>query len=696
MNMPKKLHHLLWVLPILFVLSVPKALALTTETKLVPSDGVEESDTFGHSVSISGDYAVVGKPGDTGYTGSAYIFYKDPVLGWTQQKKLTASDGAAGDNFGYSVSISGTTVIVGAGGDDIGGNNNQGSAYIFSKDKGGADNWGQVTKITAGDGAESDSFGSFVSISGDYAVAGAPYHNASIGSAYIFYKDQDGPDNWGQIKELTASDGVAGDDFGQSVSISGTNVIVGAYRANSDQGAAYIFYKDQGGPGIWGQVKKLTASDAASGDEFSENSVSIQGSYAIVGASRNDSIYIFSKDEGGEDNWGQVKLFASDAGGGLYFGASISESGDYAVTGFAVANGHVDFSGAAYVFYNDPTNGWIQQSKLFASDGTAGAQFGASSSISGNQIIVGAPLDSVSGSYSGTAYIYDYTPPVCGDGVLSTGVGELCDDGNNDNGDGCDSMCQPEASPGCSFTFDELPFMSPTDLFCAGACHDFFGYPGGYLPDASHCFCVDQTVTECDATCVALTGLGVSNPICLFISGGGGGGCGDSGDGELCISGEVSGGVALTAGDDVTLTVDPANQSGGEDTDNTGVNTLTVWNNNIEGFNVTVALVGGDSGTTADTLGIASSTDVLNGTDGTIKFKSTENAGSGESSLAGGTDLDDFTAYTTGGTVYSNDNTTDGICEAGTITVGHELKANVEVIPGSYTGIATYTIASGV
>jgi cysteine-rich repeat protein len=463
------------------------------------------------------------------------------------------------------------------------------------------------------------------------------------------------------------------------------------------------------------------------GDEFGER-VSIQGDYVVVGASRDDdalgSAYVFYNDP--VLGWTQQKkLTAADGEAWAYFGVSISDSGVYIVIGASTGTNENGIrSGAVYIFYNDPVDGWINQSKLFDSDGIEYDELGFSSSISGNTVLAGAYGDDDNGEDSGSVFFYDYTPPVCGDGAKE-GF-EVCDDGNLLDGDGCSSTCQLEHSGiGCSFTFDELPGVPATDSFCAGACHDAFGYSGGYSPDASHCLCDDQTTIECDALCVTLAGFGVTNPICLFIGGGvcgdgnldageecddGNtsdgdgcsatctieGACGALGEGEICISGEVDGGVALTAGSDVTLSVDPANQSSGEDTDNTGVNTLTVWNNNVDGFDVTVALVGDDTngGGTANTLGIATTTDFLNGTDGTIKFKSTENAGGpGLDDLAGGTGVDTFALYTTDEIVYTNDNSTDGICAAGTITVDHELSANVEVVPGSYTGTATYTIA---
>ena len=186
-----------------------------------------------------------------------------------------ASDRATNDYFGYSVSISGSYIIVGAyyeDEDESGANTllNAGSAYIFAKDQGGTDNWGQVKKIVASDRAAGDYFGNSVSISGSNAIVGANLEDedatggstfGNAGSAYIFVKDQGGDGNWGQVKKIVASDRAAEDYFGTSVSISGNYVIVGAYYEDEDAvggatlssaGSAYLFAKDQGGTDTWG------------------------------------------------------------------------------------------------------------------------------------------------------------------------------------------------------------------------------------------------------------------------------------------------------------------------------------------------------------------------------------------------------------------------------------------------------------
>ncbi|MHC4573903.1 MAG: FG-GAP repeat protein [Planctomycetota bacterium] len=164
------------------------------ESKLLAS-GPAPGDQFGRSVCINANLAIVGAPYDNDKgadSGSAYIYNYDGT-NWTEQAKLTASDGAAYDYFGYSVSISGGYAIVGSGGytivgahydDDNGAES--GSAYIYSYD---GTNWFQQAKLTASDGAASDYFGISVSISGGHAIVGAygdDDNGAESGSAYIF------------------------------------------------------------------------------------------------------------------------------------------------------------------------------------------------------------------------------------------------------------------------------------------------------------------------------------------------------------------------------------------------------------------------------------------------------------------------------------------------------------------------------
>ena len=185
--------------------------------------------------------------------GAAYPVTIDPLFDPPDlELKLTASDGQASDLFGNSVAISGDTAIVGVPFEDEKGNA-AGAAYIFERNEGGADNWGEVTKLTASDAQGLDQFGRPVSISGDTAIVGAREEDekgSNAGAAYIFERDEGGADNWGEVTKLTASDAQAFDRFGLGVSISGDTAIVGAVREDekgSDAGAAYIFERDEGG-----------------------------------------------------------------------------------------------------------------------------------------------------------------------------------------------------------------------------------------------------------------------------------------------------------------------------------------------------------------------------------------------------------------------------------------------------------------
>src|SRR6266850_114443 len=212
-------------------------------------------------------------------TEAVYPLRVDPLF--TQTKKLTASDAAANDRFGYSAAIDGDTVVVGAWAK----NSNTGAAYIFERNQGGAENWGQVQKLTASDAAVNDQFGRSVAIDVDTVVVGAWLKNSNTGAAYIFERNQGGAEHWGQVKKLTASDGAGyGDQFGISVAINIDTVAVGANHGNrATSGAVYIFERNQNGLESWGQVQKLTADDAAAHDEFG-TSVGIDGDTIVVGA----------------------------------------------------------------------------------------------------------------------------------------------------------------------------------------------------------------------------------------------------------------------------------------------------------------------------------------------------------------------------------------------------------------------------
>ena len=271
---------------------------------------------------------------------------------FNEVKKLTASDADVFDRFGHSVAVSGDVAVVGAYWEDSGGSN-AGAAYVYERSQGGVGNWGEVKKLIASDAEAGDFFGSSVAIDGDTAVVGA----SREGAAYVFQRNQGGAGNWGEVKKLVASDAEADDFFGSSVAVSGDTAIVGA---NDD--AAYVFRRDEGGADNWGEVKRLAVSDAQFGDRFG-NSVAVSGDIAVVGAFLEDAgglssgaAYVFHRNQGGAGNWGElIKLTASDAQAFNHFGTSVSVTGDTAVVGASRegaggVDGGASFAGAAYVF----------------------------------------------------------------------------------------------------------------------------------------------------------------------------------------------------------------------------------------------------------------------------------------------------------------------------------------------------------
>ncbi len=330
----------------------------TQLTKLTANDAAA-NDYFGWSVSFSGDYAIVGAYGDDDGgidSGSAYIFKREGTA-WTQLTKLTANDAAANDYFGWSVSISGDYAIVGAYGDDVGGIDS-GAAYIYKRE---GTSWIQMAKVKANDAAAYDYFGCSVSLSSDYAIVGAYGDDdggESSGSAYIL-------DGQGGQTKITAGDAQANDYFGWSVDISGNHAIVGAYGdddAGIDSGAAYVFTTSS----PWTEQAKLIDSDAGAGALFgwsvavdviiSEQQEAQDRVYIAVGApgyyteeSQPGAILTFSFD--GEIYTLYSKMIISDMVESYeYFGRSVDTSNGTIIVGAPRSDIAGQDSGSASIF----------------------------------------------------------------------------------------------------------------------------------------------------------------------------------------------------------------------------------------------------------------------------------------------------------------------------------------------------------
>jgi len=408
---------------------------------------VNNGGNLGYSLAISGDTAVVGAPfydmyntnyngGNNEYNdaqGEVFVFTRSGNA-WTLQQAISSTDGllyygnsgptdgAAGDEFGFSVAISGDTIIVGAPFHQTG--NGQGEAYFYAR-SGGV--WSFENGVTASDGGQGDEFGYSVGISGNLAVVGAPGHNSSQGAAYIVVNNGA---NWGYFNgsgynenlELTALDGAHGDGFGQAVAISGNAILVGAPghavdQGDPGQGAAYFFTI----PGGAGSVIQAASSedmtfqaainatqqeviDPDQGHAFADQfgfAVAISGDRAVIGAPGDGQGAAYFYRNSGESGVWSLQTSAYDPGmtAGDMFGASAGISGNRAVVGAPGTNGA---QGAAYV-YGQSGGNWSMQKTLTASDGAADDGFGTAVAISNDTVLAGAPYHAsqIAVDYSG-------------------------------------------------------------------------------------------------------------------------------------------------------------------------------------------------------------------------------------------------------------------------------------------------------
>jgi len=339
--------------------------------------------------------------------GSAYVF-AGSGSSWTQQAELTASDGQAKDFFGCSVGVSGSTVVVGAYGDDLvdGSNADEGSAYVFVRS---GTTWSQQAKLTASDAAGADFFGQKVAVSGDTAAVAAPNANAlgaDSGAVYVFVRSGT---TWSQQAKITPADGTVNDAFGHSLALEGDTLVVGADQhtgAAPNSGVAYVFARSGT---TWSQQGELAASDAAANDAFGK-SVSLSGGMVVVGASqRSDAgaasgaAYLFGR---AGVTWSQrAKLTAGDASPLANFGQSVAISHGVVLVGASGDNGIGTASGSAYVFLRQDSV-WVQTQKVGVSAPAKGDFFGASVAALELTFVLGIPARDDTNVDSGAVAVY--------------------------------------------------------------------------------------------------------------------------------------------------------------------------------------------------------------------------------------------------------------------------------------------------
>jgi len=366
------------------------------ETKILATDGALD-DMFGNSLSISGNFGVIGTPQDDDIlsnSGAVYVYERSGDL-WHVKAKLTIADSEEADMLGESVDIDEDYIVAGAyQAKGVGETTNTGAAYIFKRN---GTSWDLQQKIFANDGEIADNFGRTVAISGDYIVVGSPNEDFGTGAIYIFHKVGE---TWTQVSKLIENDGNMNDYFGFSVDISGDYIVSGAWQNNapdSNTGAAYVFYNNAG---TWEFKTKLIANDAQVDDDLGY-SVAISGDY-IVASSHAQSgskgaAYVFYNNAGIWEQ--QAKLLAGNGAGEDYFSKNVSISGDYILVGAQRHDNTKSDEGAAYLFVRSGTS-WTQDKQFNASDESDTGLFGYCTAIDGNYAFISTIQD------NGAVYVF--------------------------------------------------------------------------------------------------------------------------------------------------------------------------------------------------------------------------------------------------------------------------------------------------
>ena len=372
--------------------------------KVIIDDGAQ-GDFFGWAIAISGDTALVGAYGVTvgnyKQQGLAYIFTESDGL-WTLAATLVANDGRAFDTFGSAVALSNGVAVVGAYQAEGG----RGYVYVFT---GSGSHWTQKAKLSTGTNAE-ECLGWSVGVSGQTVLAGAPFaeiDGKQFGAVYAY-----APTNgvWSQTQQILASDGQLGDFFGNAIATDGSNAVIGADSAqignNYTQGAAYVFKKSGG---TWIEQAKLVADDGVAFDNFGR-SVAISGStilagapYAVIdGNAFEGAVYVF---DGADADWTQTqKLTAADGTVNTYFGWTVAVAGDKALVG--ATSFYDPDTGAVYVLGRSQGQ-WAQTQELVSGDGPDPDYFGWSVGLSDTGALIGEPLAKVGDNYDqGASYFY--------------------------------------------------------------------------------------------------------------------------------------------------------------------------------------------------------------------------------------------------------------------------------------------------
>ena len=368
------------------------------------SQAANPADEFGFSVSASGDTFIVGAYGDDGASGGSVYIYQKQGEAWAMESKQVSPNPTLLNEYGFSVAVSTDVAVVGAPLSDVVAVD-EGRAYVYERVAGA---WQPAITIEGGVGG--DAMGCAVAVNGNVLAASACGDDLVLqdgGTVHIYEKIDD---TWNQNTILTGTGVALGDRFASAVAIGDGVIVVGAPDddINGDSaGAAYVFEKQPGG--LWDQVAKLLASDGAAGDLFG-HAVAADGDTIVIGAYRNDqlgnnagAVYIFERSG---NTWPETaKLVATDGQSVDLFGFSVAISGDELAVGSRWSDEAGEDSGSAYIFERRGSQ-WSQFGRLLAPDGQAGDGLGYGVALGQGALITTAYEELPNGT-SGSVYVFE-------------------------------------------------------------------------------------------------------------------------------------------------------------------------------------------------------------------------------------------------------------------------------------------------
>lgn len=335
--------------------------------------------------------------------GLSFLLLQSSLAAQCELQILQGANGLPKDFFGKSVCLDADRLVVGA---FAATTERPGSAHVFERVDG---RWKQAAKLLPSDGGAGDQFGNSVGISGDYLVVGSEFNDngagSNAGAAYLFERIGG---VWTEVQKLQPDDAKQSQHFGEYVAIEGPVAVIGcrfdATRGNNS-GAAYVFERLGG---QWTQTAKLIGS-AARKNDLSADTLAIDGGRILMSSYRSDasgphsgSAYLFEKVGG---VWTETAhLAATDGAGELSRGVAID--GDRAVLGARLESTNGTAAGAGYVF--ERWNGaWIQTAKLVPSTARAYDWVGEAVAVAGDRIVLSGHHHDLIGSNSGVAYVYE-------------------------------------------------------------------------------------------------------------------------------------------------------------------------------------------------------------------------------------------------------------------------------------------------